>query len=262
MTTLSQLNGERTVAGLRDRVVWVTGASRGLGQAIARGLAEAGARIALMARSQAALDSLAVELRAGQANPLVLPGSVTDPAAVRAAADSIISTLGPVEVLINAAGINPVVVRTEQLEDALWQEILDVNLTGTLYCCREAGRQMLEAGHGSIINISSVHGSAGVPRMAAYAASKGGVEALTRALAIEWADRRVRVNCLAPGYFLTPLTRQYLASANGSRVRAAIPLGRIGEPSELVGAALYLASDASSYVTGTTLRVDGGWSAQ
>jgi NAD(P)-dependent dehydrogenase (short-subunit alcohol dehydrogenase family) len=187
---------------------------------------------------------------------------VADSAAVDAAAAQIVGARGRLDVLVNAAGINPTVRRSEQLTDSDWRSILDVNLTGTFYCCRAAGRQMLETGGGSIVNVSSVHGSTGVPRMAAYGASKGGVENLTRSLAVEWAASSIRVNCLAPGYFHTQLTERYLASQLGQHVRAAIPLGRVGDAQELVGAAIFLASDAASYVTGTLLHVDGGWTAQ
>jgi NAD(P)-dependent dehydrogenase (short-subunit alcohol dehydrogenase family) len=192
----------------------------------------------------------------------VLPGSVADPAAMAATARAVVDQLGGLDVLVNMAGICPTVRRSEDLADAEWQQVLDVNLSGTFYCCRAAARYMIDAGGGSIINVSSAHGSTGVIRMAAYGASKGGVENLTRSLAIEWAPRGVRVNCLAPGYFETQLTSAYLASSAGERVKRSIPMGRIGDRSELVGAAVFLASDASSYMTGALLNVDGGWTAQ
>ncbi len=192
----------------------------------------------------------------------MLAGSVTDPAAMSAAADEIVGAWGSLDVLVNAAGISPTVRRSEELADEDWQHIIAVNLTGTFYCCRAAGSHMLQSGEGSIINVSSVHGSTGVARMAAYGASKGGVENLTRSLAIEWADRSVRVNCLAPGYFRTKMTERYLESKFGEQVTSAIPLGRVGDPSELVGAAIFLATDESSYITGAVLHVDGGWTAQ
>jgi len=247
---------------LTGRVVWVTGASRGLGFAIARAFSEAGAKLAVTARTEASLATM-LETTADHANPiLVVPCDVSDSAAVRATAEQIRSELGPVQTLINMAGVNPTVARSELLTDDEWSEIIDINLSGTFFCCREASRQMLEAGGGAIVNVSSVHGSVGVSRMAAYAASKGGVETLTKALAVEWADRGVRVNCLAPGYFRTSLTEAYLGSAKGHTVMDKIPMGRVGETFELVDAALYLGSDASSYVTGATLVVDGGWTAQ
>jgi NAD(P)-dependent dehydrogenase (short-subunit alcohol dehydrogenase family) len=134
-----------------------------------------------------------------------------------------------------------------------------VNLAGTFYCCREAGKVMLEQRSGSIVNVSSVHGSTGFARVAAYAASKCGVEALTRALTVEWADRGVRVNALAPGH--TGLSSGLLDSRRGERIVRGTPLGQVGDATEPGGAAVFLASDASRFVTGTTLTVDGGWTA-
>ncbi|MFC0530282.1 SDR family NAD(P)-dependent oxidoreductase [Phytohabitans kaempferiae] len=250
-------------ADLAGKVAWITGAGRGLGRAIAVGLAAAGARVALTARSADQLKDVADEIDSRTGGPtLVLPGSVSDPAVVADHAARVVGELGRLDVLVNSAGISPSVVRSEHLTDADWQQILDINLTGTFYCCREAGRYMLAAGSGSIVNVSSVHGHTAVERMCAYAASKGGVELLTRTLSVEWADRGVRVNSLAPGYFRTQLTEAYVASRHGARVMSRIPMARIGETSELVGAAVFLAGDASSYVTGASLVVDGGWTAQ
>jgi NAD(P)-dependent dehydrogenase (short-subunit alcohol dehydrogenase family) len=245
---------------LKGKVAWITGASRGLGEAIARGLADAGASLAITSRSEDDLRRLAADLDGSEV--LVQPGSVASPAEMAAAARAVVDRLGGLDVLVNMAGICPVVRRSEELADDEWQQVVDVNLSGTFYCCREAGRHMLSTGGGSIINISSVHGSTGVIRMAAYGASKGGVENLTRSLAVEWAPRGVRVNCLAPGYFETQLTEAYLASSAGERVRQAIPMGRTGDRSEMVGATVFLASDASSYMTGAVVHVDGGWTAQ
>ena len=227
---------------------------------MASGYARAGARIAVTARSERELVGLEKELAGHEV--LVLPGSVADSHAMATAADRIVEWRGSLDVLVNMAGISPTVRRSEDLTDQDWLDTLDVNLNGTFYCCRAAAAHMLKARTGSIINVSSVHGSTGVSRMAAYGASKGAVENLTRSLAIEWADRAVRVNCLAPGYFRTQLTEAYLSSRFGAAVLAGIPLRRVGEAAELVGAAIFLASDAASYVTGTFIHVDGGWTAR
>jgi NAD(P)-dependent dehydrogenase (short-subunit alcohol dehydrogenase family) len=211
------------------------------------------------------LDELQVvqrEIVEAEGSAIVVPGSITESAVMAAAVEHIRQVLGGVDVLVNTAGISPAFTRAEDLSDQTWQSIINVNLSGTFICCREAGRLMLDAGGGSIINVSSVHASAGFGRLAAYASSKGGVEALTRALAIEWAQRGIRVNCVAPGYFATQLSEPMLTSA---RLRTSVidrtPLRRIAEPEEVVGAIIFLASDESSFVTGTTMYVDGGWTA-
>ncbi|TNC26526.1 SDR family NAD(P)-dependent oxidoreductase [Amycolatopsis alkalitolerans] len=240
---------------LSGRTAWVTGAGKGLGRAIATALAAAGATVAVTSRTSADLVSLAEEL--GE-RTVVLPGSVAEPGF----AEQCVARLGRVDVLVNCAGISPVFKRSESLSGQEWQEVLRVNLDGTWFCCQAAGRRMLEQGGGSIVNVSSVHGTTGFDRIAAYAASKGGVEALTRVLAVEWADRGVRVNALAPGYFATDLSHGLMRSSWGEIIRRAVPQGRVGDAGELGGAAVFLAADASSYVTGTTLYVDGGWTAR
>jgi NAD(P)-dependent dehydrogenase (short-subunit alcohol dehydrogenase family) len=244
---------------LKGRVAWVTGAGKGLGRAIAVALAEAGATVAVTARSAGDLDELVGEL--GELDVRAYPGSVSDPETVRAIARAVHADLGSLDGLVNCAGVSPSFTRSEQLDEDTFRTVLDVNLTGTFLCCREAGALMLEQGSGSIVNISSVHGTSGFPRIAAYAASKGGVEALTRTLAVEWADRGVRVNTVAPGYFTTDLSRPLLESRWNERVVGNIPLGRTGNPRELTGAVTFLLGEASTYVTGSTLAVDGGWTA-
>lgn len=250
------------MTSLSGLTAWVTGAGDGLGRHLATALHQAGATLALTSRTRDSVVELAREL--GDTGPaaLVLPGSVADPAFVRAAADRIVAELGHIDVLVNMAGVNRTVRPTEDLTDDEWREVIDINLSGTFFCCREAGRHMTARSSGSIINVSSVHGSTGAARMAAYSASKGGVENLTRSLALEWASSGVRVNCLAPGYFRTAMTSAYLESHHGDAVRAATPLGRAGDPEELCGAALLLASPASSYMTGSIITVDGGWTAR
>ncbi|MEV7981775.1 SDR family oxidoreductase [Streptomyces sp. NPDC086519] len=247
---------------LDGRTVWVTGAGKGLGRAIAVALSQAGATVAVTARTAADLEELESELTDHGGKVLVLPGSVADSAAVRETVERIAATTGRLDALVNCAGISPHFTRSEKVTDAAWHQVVDVNLAGTFYCCREAGKVMLEQRSGSIVNVSSVHASTGFERIAAYAASKGGVEALTRALAVEWAERGVRVNALAPGYFHTGLSSGLLDSRWGERIVSGTPLGRVGDATELGGAAVFLASDASRFVTGTTVTVDGGWTAR
>jgi NAD(P)-dependent dehydrogenase (short-subunit alcohol dehydrogenase family) len=247
---------------LTGRRIWVTGASRGLGRAIALGFAASGADVALTARTAGAVRGVADEAEALGAKTLVLPASVSDSTAVCAAAGEIAATWGGLDVLVNCAGVSPTFKRAEFVEDEEWRQVLDVNVTGTFLCAREAGKLMLDAEGGTILNVSSIHGQVGMERMAAYSASKGAVDALTRTLALEWAARGVRVNTLSPGYFETDMTEALRGHKKWrSHLLARIPLGRFGVPEELVSAALFLSSDASGFMTGANLVVDGGWTA-
>lgn len=245
------------------RRVWITGASRGLGRAIALGFAAAGADVALTARTPGAVRDVADQAEALGAKALVLPTSVADADAVAEVVGDIEGAWGGLDVLVSCAGISPMFKRAEHVEVDEWRDLLDVNVTGTFLCAREAGRLMLAREcRGSIVNVSSIHGQVGAERMAAYSASKGAVDALTRTLALEWAPKGIRVNALSPGYFETDMTE---ALRDHDRWRGHLlsrtPLGRFGVPQELVSAALFLASDASGYMTGSNLVVDGGWTA-
>lgn len=248
---------------LDGKVAWITGASRGLGLALAQTFAGAGAQLALMARSQGRLVEIAADIARGGGTAEVLPGSVSDVRDVDRAAGRIADRWGRLDILVNNAGISPSYTRSEALAVDDWRQIIDINLTGPFLCCKAAVPLMEKAGSGSVINISSIHGFAAGERMVAYAASKGGVEMLTRTLGVEWAPRNIRVNAVAPGYLETEMTT---GLRDNQRLREAflarIPLGRFGSPSEVVGAALFLASDLSSYITGATFVVDGGWVAR
>lgn len=249
---------ERPLAG---KVAWVTGASRGLGRAVAVGLAAAGARLAVTARDEGRLASLRAEIERDHGEALVVVASVADVDEVTAAAERIRATWGRLDVLVNNAGISPSMTRSEEVPADEWREVLDVNLSGAFFCAQAVARAMGPGG--SIVNVSSVHGSVGMPRLAAYSATKGGIEALTRTLALEWADRSIRVNALAPGYIETDMTAGLRANDRWrQRLLDAIPLGRFATEADLVPAVVYLASDASSYMTGTTMTLDGGWTAR
>jgi len=244
------------------RRVWVTGASRGLGRAIALGFAASGADVALTARTADAVREVALEVESLGAKALVLPASVSDSAAVAGVVAEIQEAWGGLDALVHCAGVSPMFKKTELVEDEEWREVIDVNVTGSFLCGREAGRLMLEGGGGSIVNVSSIHGQVGGERMAAYSASKGAVDALTRTVALEWADRGVRVNTIAPGYFETDMTEALRGHKKWrGHLLSRIPMGRFGAPDELVSAALFLASDASGFMTGSTVVVDGGWTA-
>ena len=244
---------------LTGKVAVVTGAGRGIGRGIAEALAAAGASVVLAGRTPATLDAAAAAIGAA-ALPQV--ADVAREADVLGLRDAALARFGHIDVLVNNAGINPIWRTIEKTTLADWQAIIDVNLTGTFLCCKHIGGAMAARGVGSVINLSSVGGHVGLVRSAPYCASKGGVEMLTKVLALEWATRGVRVNCLAPGYVDTDLTSSLLHHETlGKPFLDHTPMGRFGEPQDLAGAAVFLASDASAYMTGQSLVIDGGWTA-
>jgi NAD(P)-dependent dehydrogenase (short-subunit alcohol dehydrogenase family) len=249
--------------GLRGKAVWVTGASRGLGRRVAAALVEQGAKVALTARGADALADVAEELGGRAKSVVAFPGSVSSAKDVEACVERIVAEFGTLDVLVNNAGISPAYVSASELDEADWRRTIDVNLTGAFLCSRSAGRVMTRNGTGAIVNVSSIYGQVGGERLVAYAASKGGLDALTRTLALEWASHGVRVNAVAPGYLRTDLTRTLLDHDRlGPELLRRIPLNRVGRPDDVVPAILHLASPLSAYTTGATLVVDGGWTAQ
>ncbi|MBM4363397.1 MAG: glucose 1-dehydrogenase [Deltaproteobacteria bacterium] len=246
---------------LRGRVAVVTGASSGLGVAFAEGLAGAGAHLVLAARRKDRLDALIAALAEQGIEALAVRADVAREADVDALVAATRQRFGRVDVLVNNAGVANVAPAADESREA-FTATLDVNLTGAFLCAQRFGRVMLEQGSGSIVNVASILGlvaSGQIPE-AAYCASKGGLVSLTRELAAQWARRGVRVNALCPGYFPSEMTADMFAEDDGLRfIRRRAPMGRGGDPDELVGPLLFLASDASSYVTGQALAVDGGW---
>jgi NAD(P)-dependent dehydrogenase (short-subunit alcohol dehydrogenase family) len=245
---------------LSGRVALVTGAGRGIGRGVALGFAREGADLVLVSRTEQELQEVAEEARRAGVEALVAAADVRDEAAVTAAVDAAVAHFGRVDVLLNAAGI-PMVSPTTELPIESWQRAIDINLTGTFLFCQAVGRVMVAQGRGSIINIGSIHSFQGIPMRAAYAASKGGVLQFTRSLAVEWAPLGVRVNMIAPGWIRTPLQDELVAQGKLDRAPliARTPARRIGEVSDLVGPAVFLASDESAFVVGEMLVVDGGW---
>ena len=244
---------------LTGKVAVVTGAGRGIGRAIADGLARHGATVVLTGRTEATLTDAATAIGATAS---VQVADVSREADVLALRDSVVARLGRIDVVVNNAGINPIFRGIDRISLADWQSIIDINLTGTFLCCKHLGAVMVEQGDGSIINVSSVAGHVGLLRSVPYCASKGGVELLTRALALDWAKLGVRVNTLAPGWVDTDLTHGLLEhDTHGRRLLDHTPMGRFATPGDMVGAAVFLASDASAYMTGQSLLIDGGWTA-
>ncbi|MGA9597182.1 MAG: glucose 1-dehydrogenase [Acidimicrobiia bacterium] len=247
---------------LGGKVAVVTGASKGIGRDLANALAGAGARVAVTARSEAALAELAAEIErsGGEAYPVGL--DVGNVAAIGPVFDDIRGHFGSVDILVNNAGLganHP----AEDVTESAWDAMMDVNLKGLFFCCQAAGRIMLEQGSGRIVNMSSQAGVVGIRDHAVYSASKGGVNMLTKVLALEWSSRGVTVNAVAPTFIYTPGTAERLDQPEYlAGVLDRLPIGRVGSTTDVAAAVIYLASPAGGLVTGHVLLVDGGWTAQ
>jgi NAD(P)-dependent dehydrogenase (short-subunit alcohol dehydrogenase family) len=243
--------------GIAHRTIVITGASRGIGAALARSFAEAGAPLGLLARDETALKELAARLPT-QVVPVAC--DVRDAGAVADGLDEVAQRFGGVDSVVVNAGISPAAHRAQNLSLALWREVLDVNLTGAFTTASGAHRHLAASGRGRLVLTSSV--MARLPRrgLSAYAASKGAIEGLTRALAIDWACDGICVNAVAPGFFNTGLGAAFVQSDRlASQVLSRTPLGRFGDAAELTDATAFLAGDGSGYITGHVIAIDGGY---
>jgi 3-oxoacyl-[acyl-carrier protein] reductase len=243
---------------LKDRVALVTGASSGLGERFAQVLAANGAAVALVARRAERLKALQQKIVSGGGRALAIEADVLDRKAMLGAFDAAERAFGTVTLLVNNAGIAHAN-RAVELTEEQWRRVLSIDLDAVFFWAQEAAKRMLAAKKkGAIINIASVAGLGVSKGIAAYATAKAGVVQLTKALGLELAFKGVRVNAIAPGWFVTDINRDYLASEAGTALKREIPMGRFGQDGDLDGALLLLASEAGAYMTGTTVVVDGG----
>ncbi|MBM3457775.1 MAG: 3-oxoacyl-ACP reductase FabG [Armatimonadetes bacterium] len=244
---------------LHGKVAIVTGASKGLGLDMARALAEAGADLAITSRHLAEVSQAAAEIREATGRRVI--GIEADAGSARdvdAMVERTVAEFGQLDILVNNAGINRHAYVHEQSEED-WNAVIQIDLNGPMLCTRAATRHMIPRRTGRIINIASILGLVGYPKRGPYCAAKGALVNLTRCYAVELAEHQITVNCVCPGPFVTPLTEGLVQGPVREDFTRRIPLGRWGQPQELVGAILYLASDAASFTTGAVLTVDGGW---
>ncbi|BCJ86273.1 SDR family NAD(P)-dependent oxidoreductase [Effusibacillus dendaii] len=252
MSYFSELKGKR---------VLITGGSKGIGRDIALAFAKLGSRIVITGRDESVLAKTTEEIKAFQPDCSYLSADMQDVASVYHMVDEAVSRLGGIDILVNNAGIN-IAKPALEVTEGDWDRILDTNLKGTFFASQRAGNYMIPQQWGKIINIVSQMAFVGYIKRAAYCSSKGGAVQLTKALAIEWAPYNIKVNAVAPTFIETELTSKMLADEDFRKdVLGRIPLGKLAAPSDVTGAVLYLASDLANFVTGDTIRVDGGWTA-
>ena len=247
---------------LGNKIALITGGGRGLGRAIALAFADAGADVAVASRTREQLDEVVLDIRGRNRRGLAIEVDVTNSASVAQMVETARKEFGRIDILVNSAGVGWLS-RVTQTDDDVWKLIIETNLTGTFYCCRDVARLMIEEKSGSIITIASVAGVKSPPGLGAYAASKGGVIALTRVLALENVRHNVRVNAIAPGYFRTDMNAAALDDPEmGPKIIGRIPMRRAGRPEEIGPLAVFLASDQASFVTGEVYFISGGEMAQ
>ncbi len=244
---------------LTGKVAIVTGGAGGLGKAMAMGLAQHGADVVVTSRTMEKLQTIAKQIETTGRKSLAVTSDVTDEKSVAAMVDQVVKQFSHIDILVNAAGMI-VRAQTESIAIADFKKVMEFNAIGTFICCQKVGQVMINQKKGKIINISSVRGTIGAPvGAAAYSPSKGAVDAMTRNIAVEWAKFNINVNAIAPTVVHTELTEAAMKNPDWLKFNLSrIPLGRLGEPDDLIGPVVFLASDASNFMTGQIIRVDGG----
>lgn len=250
---------EKSMFSLENKVAIITGAAGDLGFAIAKAYLAAGAAVVLVGRDHNGLDRAIQKLGGPSDRVITHVVDVADARQVNAMIEGVIQKLGQIDILVTAAGIQRRFPALTFNHDA-WNEVLQVNLNGTFYCAQAAARHMISRNSGRIIMLTSLTAEIGIPHIAAYAASRGGIRQLCKTMAVEWAQHGVTVNCIGPGRFRTKMTEDLFADASKrAKFLDVIPMKRAGVPDDLAGISVFLASDASSYITGQSIYVDGGW---
>ena len=245
---------------LKEKVAIVTGASKGIGKAIAEAYAREGASVVLASRSTDLLEAIEKEISAQGGKAMALRWTLPAPRASTPWSTGTMDAYGRLDILVNNAGIS-MAHPSEELPAEAWQRAMETNLSGTFYGCQAAARVMIPQGGGCIINISSIYGMVAAPGRVAYCATKAAANMLTKVLAVEWGDKQIRVNAIAPGYTRTELVQGVIDKGMIAldAIEKRTPLGRIGEVGDMTGLAVYMASDEAAYLTGSIVNVDGGW---
>ncbi|MEW6555658.1 MAG: SDR family oxidoreductase [Actinomycetota bacterium] len=245
---------------LTGRVAVVSGAGRGIGKAIALALARAGADVAVFSRTEEQFRATAADIEELGRRSLGMRVDVSKADDVKAMVDAVMEAFGRIDILVNNAGLNPMYCRVEQVDEDDYDMVMDVNVKGVFLCSKFVVPVMKEQGKGCIINVASAAGHVALYKCGPYSASKGAVVQLTKTMAVELAPFNIRVNALCPGFATTDMTDELLQSPReGERILSHIPMGRVAEPEEMAPAAVFMASDGASYMTGSSLIVDGGW---
>lgn len=245
---------------VEGKVAIITGGSQGIGNGLAKGFAKAGASVVLVARGAELLEVAVEEIKSKGGRALAVPADVTDSSQVSQMVKRTVEAFGRIDVLINCAGGTGAdrFIPLLDLEEEVWDRVVDLNLKAVYLCCRAVGRVMVEQKSGSVINISSGAATTPVATLTYYCAAKSGINQFTRALAIEWGPHNLRVNAISPGLTDTPGERNHMPPETWEKYAGMVPLGRVGQPEDILGAALFLASEASDFITGAVIPVSGG----